>query len=201
MLVRYCRRRPLAQVAIVIVAVGAVLTVALSAPLVFRPTATRSLGYPRPIAAHSALQNHDVETVVKSASPRSDPSIVQELSAAVTTNAPLDLPCPLLWQDAPFRPKPRLVVVSLGGVGTTSLMEALRRSLRAINYDLNAIPDSDYLKHAPFSYITRNRMLRRPPTGVIYLIGDPLMGIESHFRRGWAGFQVGRARGRHRLLI
>ena len=101
------------------------------------------------------------------------------------------LPCPLLWQEEPApRPLKRLYVVSIGGVGTTPLMEALRASLRSINYDLNSIPDTDYLKHAPFGLTARMRLHRRQPAAILYVLGNPLAALESHFRRGWAGFQV-----------
>lgn len=103
----------------------------------------------------------------------------------------LTLPCPVLWQDAPVpKPQKRLLVISIGGVGTTALMEALRASLRAIHYEMNAIPDADLLKHAPYGILGRTRVLRRSPAAILYLIGNPIAALESHFRRGWAGFQV-----------
>ena len=118
-------------------------------------------------------------------------SHADELNQSDPLDSSLALPCPALWQDAPLpRPQKRLLVISIGGVGTTALMQALRTSLRAIHYEMNAVPDADLLKHAPYSIMGRARVLRRSPAAILYLIGNPLAALESHFRRGWAGFQV-----------
>jgi hypothetical protein len=81
-------------------------------------------------------------------------------------------------------------VCSVGGVGSTELCNALSRcGLRC-----NLLTDQDGLRHAP-----------RPPrslgthTTVIYLLGDPLSSVASHYRRGHAQHQALKTSGRAEL--
>lgn len=85
---------------------------------------------------------------------------------------------------------PRLLVVSVGGVGTTSLMGVLSTELGNARVELNDINDGDGLKHAPFGPASRGAVVAFDPTVILYIIGDPVAALLSHFRRGWPDSQL-----------
>jgi hypothetical protein len=98
--------------------------------------------------------------------------------------------------------KRKLLVVSVGGVGTTYFMTTIASSL-ATWYAINDWRDFDGLKHACSSPKLWGKMIRGVcmestskicnsrgfglPTHVIYLLGDPEAALFSHLGRGSAG--------------
>ena len=79
-----------------------------------------------------------------------------------------------------------LVVVSTGGVGTTSTLETL-----ATNWRVNSVVDNDGLKHRPFYTTTtelkrmvlKNKSLECATPLFVYAIGDVAASIFSLYRR------------------
>jgi len=74
-------------------------------------------------------------------------------------------------------------VVGWGGVGQSYVMKKLGDAL------LNCIYDSDGEKHSPV--LPKNRPHSRDySTPTLYIYGDPMMTIQSHYRRNWANNQA-----------
>lgn len=68
-----------------------------------------------------------------------------------------------------------VLVASYGGVGTTFLMDFIRKYKKVNDYY-----DADGLKHSPLPPISRNKKVK-----VIYVYGDPILATVSLFRRGY----------------
>ena len=103
---------------------------------------------------------------------------------------PPPLPKSLLPRRSPD--ERRLLIVSTGGVGTSTLISELMPALEGhgIGIVLNDVNDSDGLKHAWLSECTLQRVRRFGPTAILYVLGEPAAATYSHFRRGWAGAQA-----------
>lgn len=86
--------------------------------------------------------------------------------------------------------RPRLLVVSIGGIGTSSLMTILSTELGKMNVEMNDVNDGDGLKHAPFGPPSRGAVAAFDPTAILYILGNPAAGLLSHYRRGWADSQL-----------
>ena len=84
----------------------------------------------------------------------------------------------------------RLLVVSIGGIGTSSLMDTLRQRLTPLQVDLSDVNDRDGLKHTPYNLLSRGAVASFFPKLVLYVLGHPASAIASHFRRGWPGSQL-----------
>lgn len=100
-----------------------------------------------------------------------------------------------IWLYGGFAPdrqlnRTRLLVVSIGGVGTTSLMDTLKNALSPHGVDVNDVNNQDGLKHTSYSELSRGAIAAFAPSVVIYVLGNPAAAIASHFRRGWPGSQL-----------
>lgn len=84
----------------------------------------------------------------------------------------------------------RVVVVSLGGVGSTALMDSLRGALGPLGVDISDVNDKDGLKHTPYGLLSRGALAAFDPTLVLYVLGNPAAAIASHYRRGFQGSQI-----------
>jgi hypothetical protein len=88
-------------------------------------------------------------------------------------------------------------IVSWGGVGSTELSNYLNRH----GISTNLLQDGDGIRHAnapPSSYGDSEEA--SGPRIIIYLYGDPLTSIASHYRRGHAYHQALKTNGGVRLL-
>jgi hypothetical protein len=115
---------------------------------------------------------------------------IQADLAAIAAASPARV---LEWpRTPPYVPQRRLLVISIGGVGTTPLMLALLDALAVphINMTINSPVDKDGLKHVWVSAQALPKLLAFQPAAVLYLLGDPLPAIYSHFTRAWAGVQM-----------
>mmetsp|Transcript_37510 Transcript_37510/g.52063 ORF Transcript_37510/g.52063 Transcript_37510/m.52063 type:complete len:236 (+) Transcript_37510:93-800(+) len=82
-----------------------------------------------------------------------------------------------------------LIVSSLGGVGTNMMMQFLHQA----GFSINLVTDYDGLKHAP----APPRMpAERAPRLALYIFGNPLLSVASHYRRAWAEAQAAKTSGR-----
>ena len=103
---------------------------------------------------------------------------------------PQPLPKSLLPRRSPD--ERRLLVVSTGGVGTSTLISEMMPALEGhgVGIVLNDVNDFDGLKHAWLSECTLQRVRRFGPTAILYVLGEPAAATYAHFRRGWAGAQA-----------
>lgn len=87
----------------------------------------------------------------------------------------------------------RLLVVSPGGVATSSAMYGLRSAIAPAGYVLSNPDDSDNLKHRFMDGLTGCTaawLTCFAPDRIFYLFGEPLEAAASHFRRKWADVQL-----------
>jgi len=79
--------------------------------------------------------------------------------------------------------QPSLLVVSVGGVGTTTTMEELDL-IPQISPLINSKYDRDGLKHAPFSRLVSEHACHLARVErILYLWGEPSHAVESLYRR------------------
>ncbi|KAK3260078.1 hypothetical protein CYMTET_30948, partial [Cymbomonas tetramitiformis] len=85
-------------------------------------------------------------------------------------------------------------ICSVGGVGTDLLLEFFDTA----GFKVNLVTDRDYLKHThcPPTYGDT----KVAPRVCLYLFGDPLDSVCSHYRRGWAYSQAHKTSGGSTLV-
>jgi len=87
----------------------------------------------------------------------------------------------------------RVHVTSIGGVGTTGIMEEMKQMSPAIV--TNDPIDNDQIKHVPYSKLIGMAGFKRlRPQKVIYMYGDASRAIMSLDRRGWFMIQARKTR-------
>jgi len=87
----------------------------------------------------------------------------------------------------------RIHVTSIGGVGTTGIMEEMKQMSPPIV--TNDPIDNDQIKHVPYSKLVGMAGFNRErPQKVVYLYGDPTRAIMSLDRRGWFMIQARKTR-------
>lgn len=83
----------------------------------------------------------------------------------------------------------RVLIISIGGVGSSAIMMELRTPLRKLRYETNDLNNRDGLKHTTYSPLSRGAVAAFDPSLIIYVLGHPAAAVASHFRRGWPGVQ------------
>jgi hypothetical protein len=89
----------------------------------------------------------------------------------------------------------RLLVISPGGVGTSFLMQHLRRLAVRSGKILNNMHDTDGLKHMLFNNLTECKLQCFQPSAILYVFDHPAAVIHSHIRREWAAAQYTKLNG------
>ncbi len=90
--------------------------------------------------------------------------------------------------------QPRLLVVSVGGVGTTTMMEELD-TIPELSPQLNSKYDRDGLKHAPYSRLAEHSCHLSRVERILYLwSSSPGKSAESLYRRHYQFFQAVKTR-------
>lgn len=112
---------------------------------------------------------------------------MEALRAALSTSATTSGPVQDLLQHL-TEVKLDVQIASVGGVGTDLLM----RFLNEHGISTNLVTDFDSLKHPfkPLEFTSGSE-----PHACIYLFGNPLDSIASHYRRGWAERQASKTSG------
>jgi hypothetical protein len=87
-----------------------------------------------------------------------------------------------------------LLIVSFGGTGCSYFNYYLRQHT---GLKINDLYDFDQMKHMPLNPGTAARFNGARKT--IFLINDPLLAVESHFRRGWGVYQSEKLGNPHQL--
>ena len=131
-----------------------------------------------------------------------DPSVVIHGQHPALFNATHGIEGPHIWLQRNVYPErrrllDRVLVASLGGVGSSAIIEALRKPLRRLRYITNDLNNRDGIKHAPYDLLSRGALAAFDPTFVLYVLGNPAAAIASHYRRGWPGVQFCQVWGRH----
>lgn len=121
-----------------------------------------------------------------------DPSVVIHGPHPALFNATQGIEGPHIWLQRYVYPERRrlldhVLVASLGGVGSSAIIEALRKPLRRLRYITNDLNNRDGIKHAPYDLLSRGALAAFDPTLVLYVLGNPAAAIASHYRRGWPG--------------